>query len=79
MADVFENTERSQLTEAIEDAAYEPIEINGVVLKNIQAWRKQIWYWRTHLDVFIQEYFLIELKDTQRVIARAIGNGDHVA
>ena len=36
-------------------------------LKNFEAWRKQIWYWRTHLDRFIEEYFKIKLKDIQQV------------
>lgn len=37
---------------------------------------RQIWYWRTHLDVFIEEYFNIKLKDVQKVQARAFGNCD---
>lgn len=36
----------------------------------------QIHFWRTHLDVFIEEYFQIKLKDTQRVVARQFGNAD---
>lgn len=43
-------------------------------LKNTDGWVKQILYWRTHLDVFIEEYFKIKLKDTQKVMARAFGN-----
>jgi len=43
-------------------------------LKNFEAWSKQIWYWRTHLDRFIEEYFKIKLKPSQRVDARIIGN-----
>ena len=43
-------------------------------LKNYEAWKKQIWYWRTHLDRFIEEYFKIKLKPSQRVDARIIGN-----
>ena len=29
-------------------------------LKNEDLWVKQVIYWRTHLDVFIQDYFKIE-------------------
>ena len=43
-------------------------------LKNFEAWRKQIWYWRTHLDRFIEEYFKIKLKPSQRVDARILGS-----
>lgn len=42
-------------------------------IKNIEAWAKQIWYWRTHLDVFIEEYFQVRLKDVQKVEARIFG------
>ena len=50
-------------------------------LKNFEAWAKQIWYWRTHLDRFIEEYFKIKLKPQQRVDARIFGltqNADFV-
>ena len=43
-------------------------------LKNFIAWQKQIWYWRTHLDRFIEDYFKIKLKPSQRVDARILGN-----
>ena len=43
--------------------------------KDINTWWIQILYWRTHLDVFIVDILGVKLKDTQRVIARAIGNG----
>ena len=43
-------------------------------LKNYEAWKKQIWYWRTHLDRFIEDYFKIRLKPSQRVDARILGN-----
>lgn len=43
-------------------------------LKNYLAWQKQIWYWRTHLDRFIEDYFKIRLKPSQRVDARILGN-----
>ena len=42
-------------------------------IKNYEAWVKQIWYWRTHLDRFIEEYFQIKLKPSQRVDARIFG------
>lgn len=51
------------------DKAYQIREI-----KNYEAWAKQIWYYRTHLDRFIEEYFKIKLKPSQRVDARIIGN-----
>lgn len=50
-------------------------------IKNYEAWAKQIWYWRTHLDRFIEEYFKIKLKPQQRVDARIFGltqNADFV-
>lgn len=50
-------------------------------LRNYEAWAKQIWYWRTHLDRFIEEYFKIRLKPQQRVDARVFGitqNADFV-
>lgn len=43
-------------------------------IRNYDAWAKQIWYWRTHLDRFIEEYFKIKLKPQQRVDARIFGN-----
>ena len=43
-------------------------------LKNYEAWQKQIWFWRTHLDRFIEDYFKIKLKPSQRVDARILGN-----
>lgn len=42
-------------------------------LKNFEAWAKQIWYWRTHLDRFIEDYFKVKLKPSQRVDARIFG------
>lgn len=50
-------------------------------LRNYEAWAKQIWFWRTHLDRFIEEYFKIRLKPQQRVDARVFGltqNADFV-
>lgn len=45
-------------------------------IRNTKLWAWQIAYWRTHLDVFIERYFKIRLKDTQRVVARQFGNAD---
>lgn len=45
-------------------------------IKNADLWVEQIWYWRTHLDVFIEDYFKVKLKDVQKVEARAFGNCD---
>jgi len=47
-------------------------------IKNTKLWVEQIWYWRTHLDVFIEEYFKVKLKDVQKVEARMFGNCDTV-
>lgn len=47
-------------------------------LRNYEAWAKQIWYWRTHLDRFIEEYFKIRLLPFQRVDARIIGNFQNI-
>ena len=43
-------------------------------LRNTGEWAKQIWYWRTHLDVFIEQYFNVRLKTVQKIEARAFGN-----
>ena len=45
-------------------------------IRNVKLWAKQIMFWRTHLDVFIQSYFGIKLKDTQQVVARQFANAD---
>ena len=50
-----------------------------IPIENVEEWEKQIWYYRSHLDVFINEYLSsaerpINLFLFQRVIARAIGN-----
>jgi len=45
-------------------------------IRNVKLWAKQILFWRTHLDIFIQSYFGIKLKDTQQVVARQFGNAD---
>lgn len=48
---------------------------NGVLreIRNEDTWAKQILFWRDHLDIFIEEYFGVRLKDTQKVIARQFG------
>ena len=43
--------------------------------RDIDTWWIQILFWRSHLDTFIMNVLGVQLKDTQRVIARAIGNG----
>lgn len=48
-------------------------------IHNIDEWVKQILYWRSHLDVFIEDYFStdnyqIKFTDFQKCIVRAIGN-----
>ena len=48
-------------------------QVNNVrEIANIAGWTEMVWYWRTHLDVFIVDYLHVPLKDTQRVEARAI-------
>lgn len=52
-------------------------------LKNLAEWDKQIYYWRTHLDRFIEEYLSTEEKPIklfpfQQVITREMGNCKHV-
>lgn len=48
-------------------------------LHNIDGWVRQVLFWRTHLDVFIEDYFStdeyqVKFTDFQRCIVRAIGN-----
>ena len=45
-------------------------------IRNLKLWARQIHFWRTHLDIFIESYFMIKLKDTQRIVAREFGNAD---
>lgn len=47
-------------------------------IRNKDIWVRQIWYWRTHLDVFIEDYLGVKLKDVQRVAARSFGNCDTI-
>lgn len=58
-------------------------ESNKVVKKqdlaNADEWEKQFWFWRSHIDIFIPEYFStpekpLKLFDFQSVIARNCGN-----
>ena len=51
-------------------------QIKGIEHEDL--WATQIRYWRTHLDVFIEEFFKIKLKDVQKVEARAFGNCDRL-
>lgn len=50
--------------------AHDPIK--KIEIKNAGEWEKQIQFYRTHLDVFIEEVFGVKLFDFQKVIARAI-------
>ncbi|MBU3186644.1 hypothetical protein [Clostridium estertheticum] len=48
-------------------------------VENPKEWEKQIWFWRSHLDIFIHDFFstperAIDLFDFQAVIARQAGN-----
>jgi len=52
-------------------------------LENPEEWEKQILFWRSHLDIFIEDYFStperpVELKDVQKVVARNCGNCTNV-
>ena len=47
-------------------------------IKNFEAWAKQIWYWRTHFDRFIEEYFKVKLKPYQRVDARIFAENQNI-
>lgn len=47
-------------------------------LKDIKTWWIQILFWRSHLDIFLERVMKVKLKDTQKVIARACGNGTNV-
>lgn len=48
-------------------------------LKNVDEWVNQIWYYRTHLDIFVEAFFSTEEKPIklfpfQKVILRQYGN-----
>jgi hypothetical protein len=52
-------------------------------IENVEEWEKQIWYWRTHIDVFIEEYFSTEDKPInffpfQKMVVRSVGNCEFV-
>lgn len=47
-------------------------------LEQWDIWWDQILFWRSHLDISIEEMFGVKLKDTQKVVARAIGNGTDI-
>lgn len=42
-------------------------------IKNEELWAEQILFYRTHLDIFIEDYLLIPLKPIQRILAREFG------
>ena len=57
--------------------SHKVVKQNGV--ENPEEWEKQIWFWRSHLDIFIEDYLStsekpIKLFDVQKVVARACGN-----
>lgn len=58
----------------MENDAYKVSQIRE--LRNTDLWVEQILYWRSHLDVFIEEYFGVILKDVQKIQARCFGNCD---
>lgn len=48
-------------------------------IENAEEWEKQILFWRSHLDCFIEDYLSthdkpIKLYDVQKIVARACGN-----
>lgn len=47
---------------------------NEIELRNIDGWCEQLAYWRTHVDVFIEQVLGIKLFPHQKVLARACGN-----
>lgn len=55
--------------------SYDPIKRIEITRKD--EWKKQIYFYRTHLDVFIEEIFEVKLFDFQKVIAREIGNSNN--
>ncbi|MBK5239806.1 terminase family protein [Clostridium sp.] len=70
----------SQFRKDIDGSAPESHKItkkNGI--ENPEIWEKLIWFYRTHLDIFIEDYFStpekpIKLFDVQKVVARNCGN-----
>ena len=53
--------------------------VSPELYEHLDTCATQIWYWRTHLDVFIEQYLHIKLFDLQKVIARMVGNGDDLS
>lgn len=53
--------------------------VSPELYEHLDTCATQIWYWRTHLDVFIEQYLHIKLFDLQKVIARMVGNGNDEA
>ena len=72
--EVHHPTENEQALRSLSRVQIENLRNGQVTNLNLKEWSKQIWYWRTHLDVFIEDYFEIKLKDVQKVEARIIGN-----
>ena len=49
------------------------------VITNLDAAEEQIIFWRTHLDIAIEDMFPpIKLTRDQHVLARAFGNGNDI-
>ena len=49
------------------------------LIENPEEWEKQIWFWRSHLDIFVEEYFSTPDKPVrffpfQKVLARAVSD-----
>lgn len=69
---------RKQANEGLQDPAtthaYSVTKKNELHLKNIDGWARQINFWRTHLDVFIEDYFKVKLYPFQQLVVRDIGN-----
>ena len=45
-------------------------------IEHEDLWAQQILFWRSHLDIFIEDYFGVKLKDVQKIHARQFGNCD---
>lgn len=73
-----------QYKAALDDSKAEShrvVKDNGV--PNSEEWEKQILFWRSHLDIFIEDYFStpdkpIKLYDVQKIVARNCGNCNDV-
>ena len=51
------------------------MDVGRIHITNPEAAWRQLWYFRAHLDVYIQYAFKIKLTKDQCVLARMIGNG----